>query len=123
MQTAFISGHLDLTEEEFDLHYKPQIELAHSRGYSFVVGDARGADTMAQKLLAHLGAKVIVFHMFSKPRNLLGNFELRGGFNSDIARDEAMTLNSDYEIAWVRPGREKSGTQKNINRRKESRHE
>ena len=44
----FISGPLDLTQTEFDKYYKPVIDK-HEGG--FVVGDARGADNMAQLYL------------------------------------------------------------------------
>lgn len=111
----FISGHLDLTEEEFKNHYIPLID-AHKND-SFIVGDAKGCDSMAQIYLKSIGAKCVVYHMFSSPRNNAG-FECIGGFQFDEARDKAMTENSDMDIAWVRKGREKSGTAKNIKRRK-----
>ena len=114
----FISGHLDLTLEEFLEHYSPKIIEAAKNGHTFVVGDARGADAMAQKLLAELDASAFVYHMFGASRNNCG-FKTVGGFASDNERDEALTKASDYDIAWVRPGREKSGTAKNIRRRLE----
>ena len=118
---AFISGHLDLTQEEFDKHYKPAINYAIYFGYSFVIGDARGADKMSQEYIKGMGNNVwelvTVYHMFDKPRNNVGNFTTKGGFKSDEERDIKMTLASDYDIAWVRPGREKSDTAKNIQRR------
>jgi hypothetical protein len=121
MKTAFISGHLDLTEEEFNEHYKPAIDFAIFFGTNFVVGDANGADKMAQEYIKSIGNNVwelvTVFHMFEKPRNNCG-FKTRGGYKTDDLRDNAMTVNSDYDIAWVRPGREKSGTAKNLKRRK-----
>ena len=126
-KTAFISGHLDLTEEEFDLHYKSPIVRAISRGDSFVIGDARGADVIAQRLLYRMALdgvnEVTVYHMLEAPRNFAfgTGWKLSGGFTSDKERDEAMTKASDYDIAWVRPGREKSGTAKNIKRRTEVR--
>ena len=40
-----------------------------------------------------------------------------GGFGSDQERDSAMTGNTDEDIAWIRPGRERSGTAKNLMRR------
>jgi len=43
-----ISGHIDLTQEEFDEHYVPAINKAIDIGGWFVIGDARGADAMAQ---------------------------------------------------------------------------
>lgn len=114
----FISGHLDLTEEEFQIHYAPQLQAAIDEAAEFVVGDARGADAMAQQWLKDRGLEkdLIVFHMFELPRNGIG-FKAVGGFTSDRQRDHAMTLNSDADIAWVRPGRKKSGTAKNLTRR------
>ena len=120
MKTAYISGHLDLTEEEFKEHYIPKISLALVSYNKFIVGDARGADTMAQTYLNNILCKeddMTVYHMFEKPRNNVNDFPTVGGFKSDEDRDAAMTAASDYDIAWVRPGREKSGTAKNIARR------
>jgi hypothetical protein len=124
---AFISGHLDLTQEEFDLHYKPVILHAFARGHEFIMGDARGADTMAQHLLSLYAIDFTVYHMFEAPRNFI-NFEktkegskLIGGFTTDKERDEAMTLHSDYDITWVREGsRKHCGTALNIKRREET---
>lgn len=117
-KTAFISGHLDLEYHEFFKHYVPQIQAAMELGHSFVVGDARGTDAMAQQYLAEKGyPAVAVFHMFENPRHNAG-FRMVGGFTSDNERDSGMTMASNYDIAWVRPGREKSGTAKNIARRK-----
>ncbi|MEM7030777.1 MAG: hypothetical protein AAF629_14520 [Chloroflexota bacterium] len=115
--THFISGHLTLSEAEFVEHYRPAIDDALSRGDSFVVGDARGTDTMAQNYLLGKTDAVVVYHMFTDPRNNAG-FKTIGGFNTDEERDAQMTADSDRDLAWVRPGREKSGTQKNIDRRK-----
>lgn len=126
----FISGHLDLTDEEFALHYKPRIDAAFAGDWlaHFAVGDARGADTMAQAYLASLRdpmslidaaqRPVTVFHMFDKPRNLVSPaFLTKGGFKTDDERDAAMTAFTHKDIAWVRPGRERSGTARNLARR------
>ena len=125
---AFISGHLDLTVDEFDEHYGPLIKDAVSRGDTFVLGDAKGTDTFAlQYLLAQRASGVTLYHMLVCPRistqvifSIKDQINLRivGGFKSDEERDAAMTAVSDYDIAWVRPGREKSGTAKNLLRRK-----
>jgi hypothetical protein len=112
----FISGHLSLTQDEFDIHYKPFIVEALCHNSSFVVGDAKGADTLAQNYLFGKTDRVVVYHMFGSPRYNAG-FPTEGGFQSDEERDNAMTDNSDSDIAWVRKGREKSGTQKNLDRR------
>lgn len=116
-EIVHISGHLDLTEAEFDEHYVPAITEAFARKAAFVVGDARGADTMAQHYLAKIGAYVTVYHMFDEPRVNVSGYPAIGGFTSDTDRDTAMTHDSDTDIAWVRPGREKSGTAKNLSRR------
>ena len=117
-RTAYISGHLDLTPDEFSDHYAERIMEAFQAGDKFVVGDALGADTMAQEFLLGLGADLVVYHMFDAPRYKFALlFPTIGGFKSDTERDEAMTAASNYDIAWVREGREKSGTAKNINRR------
>ena len=127
----FVSGHLDLTEAEFKSHYERRILKAVEDGvrvdaaglpysrHSFVVGDARGADYLAQRFLVMFAAldNTTVYHMLDEPRNHFLAFKTVGGFTSDKERDAAMTAASDADIAWVRPGREKSGTAKNLARR------
>lgn len=117
--TAFISGHRDVTEEEFNIHYKPLIDVAIENGHHFVVGDYEGLGIMAQRYLKEHceESKVTVYHMFVSPRNHVDGFNTLGGFFSDEDRDSNMTKDSDYDIAWVRPGKEKSGTAINIKRR------
>lgn len=112
----FISGHLDLTQAEFEEYYRYKIDNALEKNQGFVVGDAKGADTFAQQYLFGKTKAVVVYHMFESPRNNAG-FPTRGGFQSDKERDEQMTRDSHQDIAWVKPGRKKSGTQKNLNRR------
>ena len=114
---AYICGHLDLTQEEFDLHYKDKIKEVVAMDHNIVVGDANGADVMAQQLLKDLNYNyVIVFHMFEEPRHNVGPFAQTGGYGSDIERDEEMMKHSNYTVAWVRPGREKSWTAKALKR-------
>lgn len=117
-RTAYISGHLDLTPPEFEKHYIPKIDEAIKKGDRFIVCDARGADMMAQEYLLMLSQmNVTVYHMFHTPRYAVSGFYKFGGFQSDLERDTQATNDSDYDIAWVRPGRESSGTAKNIERR------
>jgi hypothetical protein len=117
-QTVYhISGHLDLTNAEFKTHYQPEILSAISSGAKFVIGDAPGADDLAQRyLFACSFTDVTVYHMLDKPRNNIG-FPTRGKFVSDEDRDQALTKDSEADIAWIRPGKENSGTAKNIARR------
>lgn len=117
MNMYFVSGHLDVTSEEFLEHYAPRIQAAMAEGAAFVVGDARGCDLLTQKfLLAAAYMRVTVFHMLAAARNNAG-FQTVGGFESDAERDAAMTAVSTHDLAWVRPGRESSGTSKNLKRR------
>lgn len=117
MTVYHISGHLDLVTDEFMTHYHEPLKAAVAEGASFVVGDAKGADALAQAWLGLHDVEVCVFHMMVRPRHNIGNFPTRFGYQSDEERDAAMTAASDADIAWVRPGREKSGTAKNLARR------
>lgn len=117
-RVIFISGHMNLTPEEFAQHYEARIRSAVEDGARFIVGDAPGCDEMAQQLLHDLGvapARVTVHHMFVAPRRHVGTFPMMGGFTSDEERDQAMTKASTEDLAWVK--RRKSGTEKNLLRR------
>jgi hypothetical protein len=119
-KVAFISGHLDVTIEEFREHYCPKILEAIAAGHNFVVGDARGVDNFANMFLGAMvwqNNRVTVYHMFTRARNNVCGHPTCDGFGSDAERDVEMTAASDYDIAWVREGREKSGTARNIARR------
>ena len=112
--TIMISGHLDLTQEEFDKHYKPQIDYLISEGIGdFLVGDARGCDTMAQEYLYEKKVYLVtVFHMMEEPRNNKYGFDTDGGYKSDEERDDAMIFCANDIVAWSR--RKGSGTERNI---------
>lgn len=118
----FISGHGNLSAEDFVEYYVPGINhaLITDPDPRFVIGDYVGADTLAQLYLLNRvqRTRVTVYHMFLKPRINLGDYNTDGGYQSDDERDTAMTEASDVDIAWVRPGFKTSGTQANINRRK-----
>ena len=127
--TYFISGHLDLTPTEFEQHYVNRIDNARQEGSHFVIGDARGADTLAQKYLLKY-ENVTIYHMFTKPRNNKGKWKTVGGFTNDNDRDVEMTKNSTKDILWIRSAEQQkkilgskydpnylSGTAKNMLRR------
>ena len=118
----FISGHRDITNEEFDKFYIPKInealEVAFRDNTRFVVGDYEGVDIMAQEYLKTLCeegrlnySQVSVYHMFDSPRHLASE--------DDVERDSAMTEASDKDIAFIRKGNWTSGTAQNILRRYE----
>jgi hypothetical protein len=116
--TYFISGHRVISQEEFDTHYVPKIDLGIEMGVMFLIGDYEGVDAMAQQYLFDKGYEsVTIFHMFASPRVNAGFIHLRGGFKNDEERDNAMTNHSNHDIAWVRPGKEGSGTAQNVMRR------
>ena len=63
----FISGHRDITQKEFDTHYKPVIDnvIKHDDKKTFLIGDYEGVDIMAQKYLVSKGLTdcITVYHM------------------------------------------------------------
>lgn len=119
----FISGHRDITAEEFTELYKPTILKAISLYDAFfLIGDYCGVDIMAQNYLVNElnydVNKITVYHMNTEPMNINEKIiKTVSGFTNDIARDSAMTLNSDEDIAFIRIGKEQSGTAQNILRR------
>ena len=118
----FISGHRDITEDEFDKYYLDILDkLVEDPLATFVVGDYHGVDIMAQQALVDMDInpeRVTVYHMFEKPRNIASDkFKTIGGFTTDEDRDAAMTKVSTDDIAWIRKGKWKSGTAQNILRR------
>lgn len=122
--TYFISGHRDITEEEFELNYKLAIDYAlyENPDAKFVVGDYYGVDIMAQNYLIDSllldPSRVTVYHMFESPRNKNEKItKTKGGFTSDEERDAAMTNASSKDIAFVRDNTKISGTGSNILRR------
>lgn len=124
--TFFISGHRNLTQSEFDKLYLPIIKkvITNVKNPHFCVGDYEGADIMAQTALVMYGvpaSNVTVYFMGNEPMNihplLLWSGNLKGGYNTDIERDAAMTSASTFDIAFVAEGREGSGTHQNIMRR------
>ena len=142
IKCAFISGHIDLSLIEFNQYYKKKIDNAIELGHHFVIGDAKGADSLAQSYLNDLcnnkssdmtKDRVIIYHMFTKPMNNKGKYKDICDFKSQNQKDKAMTLNSDYDIAYVRSPeitkrileakgikydpKRKSGTQRNLDRR------
>ena len=127
----FISGHLDITEEDFSVHYKEKIDqaLKDNKDVKFVIGDAKGADSFAQKYLIGKRCDVTIYHMYDSPLNNLGGYFTVGGFQSHEEKDSAMTYASSDDIAWFRTVEEQkklygnkyrkrvTGTEKNVKRR------
>lgn len=117
MTIYFVSGHRNITKDEFEKHYVPQLDEAVKLGDAkFIVGDCMGVDFMAQRYLDRLEQDVTVYHMCETPRFFVSGLKSKGGYTSDFDRDFEMTKNSDVDLTWIRHMR--SGTQQNIERRK-----
>lgn len=135
-QIYFISGHRNITEDEFINNYVKKfntIEIVYQYQKAmnkiddidvplYIVGDYEGVDIMSQNYLIDClkvdPKRITVYHMFNKPRNYndkITNF--KGGFRSDEERDSAMTNDSTEDIAFIRDHTKWSGTGTNILRR------
>lgn len=125
----FISGHRDLSYEDFKLYYQPIIDniISNDEEPKFVVGDCNGVDKFAMDYIFKCYiVPLTIYHMFDTPRNIpeglgenpeLDEVYFQGGFKSDEERDSAMTKASDFDIAFVKDNRWNSGTAQNIKRR------
>ena len=123
----FVSGHRDLTQEEFKEHYVPIIEeiIKKDMCCEFVVGDWEGCDTMFIEyiLLKHHYPKITIYYVGTPRVSPFGvpitSFKrVHYYFCKDYDEcDYSMTCNSNFDIAWIRPGKEDSHTAKNIKRR------
>lgn len=109
-RVVFVSGHDDITGEEFSQHYVTQLfELMRDPDVSFIVADAPGCDEIVQLTLAH-GAhdRVTVYHAFENPRKNHGAvdggnpFPTVGGFSDCDERDAAMIEASNEDLTWLR---------------------
>lgn len=118
----FVSGHRDLTKEEFVKHYIPLIHkvIKEDSQTAFVVGDWEGCDSMFVQYMEAFYSKVpIVIFYVDIPRIKEGKFNIydfRECTNYDEC-DATMTSCSHFDIAWIRPGKEDSHTADNIRRR------
>lgn len=114
----FISGHRNITDNEFNDIYIPLLDNALlDKNASFVVGDYDGVDAMAQIYLIGKTNKVSVYHIGKHPMNNLNGWDTIGMFNDDIDRDSTMTRDSEEDIAWIRNPGDMTGTEQNIVRR------
>ncbi|KAL6718004.1 hypothetical protein ACLMJK_004089 [Lecanora helva] len=119
-QIAFISGHMDITPEQFLQHYQPRLDLALSQGHHFVIGDAKGLDGTALTYLLEQRGKYPDVHQritvhASRPGQVRWYQDLGVGVECTpekydkksprarhLNRDARMTRASDYDILWAR---------------------
>ena len=129
----FISGHRNITDDEFNDNYVKRFIEIESRWHEgdiseefaprYVVGDYCGVDIMSQNYLVDIlkinPNRITVYHMFNKPRNINPKIHnVIGGFRTDEERDAEMTWNSTEDIAFVRDHLKLGGTGMNILRRR-----
>ena len=118
----FVSGHRDLTQEEFDRHYVYLLDrvLADDPYAEFVVGDWEGCDSIFVKYMEeyYTDALIHIFYVYESriPEGEFNEYRFHECNNYDDC-DETMTRHSNFDIVWIRPGREDSHTAKNIKRR------
>lgn len=121
--TYFISGHRDLTNEEFEKYYVPLINqvLNGNPNSRFIVGDCEGCDIMVQNYLVDIiddVSRITVYCVGDIPRNINPDIiYINNGFINDREKDNAMTNDSFEDIALVRNPEIWSGTGENILRR------
>ena len=116
----FVSGHRDLTQEEFNEHYIPLIDkvLREDIWADFVVGDWEGCDTMfIEYMSSEFHTATILIYCVEHPRIKSTLYVSYCTCDNYDYCDATMTRHSDFDIAWIRPGREDSHTAKNIKRR------
>ena len=120
MDIVMISGHTDITQEQFQKYYQPLIDEYVDKGAKFIVGGAYGTDSMAQHYLATKNVDVTVYDKGDQ-NNVHDpeKFNHLNGFPSYPKRDAAMTENSTVDIAFLRNDRmaKGSGSCANIVRR------
>lgn len=118
-QTVMVSGHTDLTQEEFDTFYKNKIDEYVDKGYAFVVGGADGSDKFTQLHLASKdNVEVTVYDKGTQNNVHCPRFKHINGFTSYPERDAAMTAASSIDICILRQtGCAGSGTAANLYRR------
>ncbi|PPJ52686.1 hypothetical protein CBER1_10831 [Cercospora berteroae] len=132
-RVAFISGHIDLPEEQFLEHYQTALDTAIAAHDEFILSNAGGADSLALQYLLQHGVEpsriTIYFHTLPEHRQKNSNATMRAidelrtadatlenyrkqGLNVQVIngwhtqRDAAMTAASDYDILWVRSDEE-----------------
>lgn len=123
----FISGHRDITQEEFDANYVPAIEDAIDNGQTtwedceFIVGDCKGCDQMAAEYIAKyieenmddwdcVPCTLTIHHMFSEPRFRVGTkaddgnyyIDVRERFNEGVENEsDLVTLEDCPQVHYV----------------------
>jgi len=108
---AIVCGHIDLSREEFDQYYVPDIKLlAENRPdfeFVFYIGGAEGTDRWAQEYLVEHGYGVVVCDK-GEQNNVLPQYAEHpkvkhvNGFESYTERDQYMIENCRAIVLFLR---------------------
>lgn len=106
---TLIAGHIDLTQEEFNTHYVPDIEAmleeAKNKGYgkfTFYIGGAKGTDEFAQDFIHSLGHKIVICDKGEQNNAKYDDVEHKNGFGSYPERDAYMVNNTNAMVVFLR---------------------
>lgn len=133
----FISGHRDLTREEFKTYYCHVIDAyinwiniesnLGKKQVTFYVGDCEGCDRFAIEYLVgklNRNIKLVICSLKEKFDGQINydlcindNISVIKEFNTHEERDCYMTEQTEYDVLWVREGKWSSGTAQNYVRR------
>lgn len=113
----FVSAHNDLTDEEFLLYYRDRLLGAIQNGGTFLITDGKGADEKIARFLRDNKGYTTIYHLYNRPNHNYGNFLTKGGYNNEIERDIAMSIDSTQDILWIKSCRDKSRVSENFIRR------
>lgn len=136
---VFISGHRNISTKEFDEHYKSKIDhfilwakwsesyLDGPKMLTFYIGDCEGCDKMAIYYIISKLCHNIKLVICSLKESFEGqidytlcandNITVIKDFNTHEERDTYMTVNTNYDILWIRQNEWSSGTAQNFVRR------
>jgi hypothetical protein len=120
----YIFGNGNIGFDDFIEYYEKPLRSYLSReDVSFSVCDFKGVDTLVMELLKCVSAKVTLYHVGERPRYLpdkyktkVNQWKIKGGFESDEARDLAAIDNCTHYLAvdFNSNSQRKSGTRTNI---------
>jgi hypothetical protein len=108
---VFVSGSRGVSELPEEA--RASLDKVRELGFTVLVGDCHGVDTLVQQHLEGY-RKVVVFHIGERPRNNNGFDTVQVGGSRQTDKDAAMAADADYGLA-VWDGRS-PGTKKNIER-------
>ena len=122
----FCSGYADITENEFNAHYVPQIKKIQNTDSKYILSDDNEFDFKCIKYLlsTHTNPKNIIIHSINSRScstlNVLPEFiyfAFVGGFFDKKDRDVYSTENSNDDIIWIREIHEIQNYNKNYTSR------